>query len=175
MMYRPFFPHLYLLIGEVIQLDANPSQLPSNTLIIKLSPSGQAFYLPSVMKHQSRSSSPSAGYTSDPESEIRKAKQVGEQSMSTDGTLPSIEIVSLSRRRHQKRIDNVRDTTKTAGYQELFKFVICLSSSCKFCIKKHFRLVTLQSCILDNESSLTEVVRKIDGLLEIDETFVLVY
>jgi len=136
-MYGPFFPHSYLLIGEVLQLDANPSQLPSNTLIIKLSPSGQAFYLPSAAKHQSRSSSPSVGYASDPESEIRKAKQVSEQSTFADGTAPSVDIVSLSRRRRQKRIDSVsksRDTTKTAGYQELFKFVTRLSSSFKFFI-----------------------------------------
>ena len=121
MMYRPFLPHIYLLIGEILQLDSN--QLPSNTLVIRLSPSGQAFYLPSAMKHESRSSSPSTGYTSDPESEIRKAKQASEQSTSADGTAPSVEIVSLSRRR-QKPIDgisNFRDTTKTAEYQELFK------------------------------------------------------
>ena len=135
MMYRLFFPRVYLLIGEVLQLDAN--QLPSNTLVIKLSPSGQAFYLPSATKHESRSSSPSVGYTSDPESEIRKAKQeqASEQSTSADGTAPSVEIVPLSRRRRQKRIDsisNFRDTTKTAEYQELFKFVTCLSSSSKF-------------------------------------------
>lgn len=137
MMYRPFFPYVCLLTGEVLQLDANPSQLPSNTLVIKLSPSGRAFYLPLTTKHQSRSSSPSVGYTSDPESEIRKAKQAGEQSTSTDGTAPSVDIVSLSRRRHKKRIDSVsksRDTTKTAGYQELFKFVTSLSWSLMFCI-----------------------------------------
>ena len=129
MMYRPFFPHVYLLIGEVPQLDAN--QLPSNTLILKLSPSGQAFYLPSAMKYESRSSSPSVGYTSDPESEIRKAKQASELSTSTDDITPSVEILSLSRRRRKKRIDstsNFRDTTKTAEYQELFKFVTRLSS-----------------------------------------------
>jgi hypothetical protein len=135
MMYRPFFPRVYLLIGEVLQLD---NQLPSNTLVIKLSPSGQAFYLPSAMKHESRSSSPSVGYTSDPESEIRKAKQeqASEQSTSADGI--AVEIVPLSRRRRQKRIDsisNFRDTTKTAEYQELFKFVTCLSSSFKFVFK----------------------------------------
>jgi hypothetical protein len=124
MMYRPIFPHVYLLIGEVFQLD--PNQLPSNTLIIKLSPLGQAFYLPSATNHDSRCSSPSVGYTSDPESEIRKAKQA----TSADGTAPSVEIVSLSRRRRQKRIDSIsyfRDTTKTAEYQELFKFVTRLS------------------------------------------------
>jgi hypothetical protein len=132
-MYRPFFPYDFLLIGEVLQLDAN--QLPSNTLIVKLSPSGQAFYLPPAMKHESRSSSPSAGYTSDPESEIRKAKQASKQSTSSDGTAPSLEIFSLSRRRRQKHIDsisNFREATKTAEYQELFKFVTCLSSSFKF-------------------------------------------
>ena len=135
MMYRPFFPQVYLLIGEVFQLD--PNQLPSNTLIIKLSPLGQAFYLPSATKHDSRCSSPSVGYTSDPESEIRKAKQASERSTSADGTAPSVEIVSLSRRRRQKRIDSIsyfRDTTKTAEYQELFKFVTRLSLSFKFYI-----------------------------------------
>ena len=88
------------------------------------------------MKHQSRSSTPSVGYTSDPESEIRKAKQSSEQTTSADGTAPPVEIVS--RRRRQKRIDNVsgsRDTTKTAGYQELFKFVTRLSSSFNFVSK----------------------------------------
>jgi UV radiation resistance-associated gene protein len=134
MMYRPFFPRVYLLICEVLQLDAN--QLPSNTLVIKLSPSGQAFYLPSAMKNESRSSSPSVGYTSDPESEIRKAKQeqASEQSTSDHGIVPSVEIVPLSRKRRQKRIDsisNFRDTTKTAEYQELFKFVTCFFSSFK--------------------------------------------
>ena len=136
MMYRPFFPRVYLLIGEVLQLDAN--QLPSNTLVIKLSPSGQAFYLPSAMKHESRSSSPSVGYTSDPESEIRKAKQEHstEHSTSADDIAPS--IVPLSRRRRQKRIDsisNFRDTAKTSEYQELFKFVKCLTSSLMFVFK----------------------------------------
>ena len=37
-----------------------------------------------------------------------------------------------------------------------------------------FRLVTLQSCIMDNEASQSEVVHKIDGLLEEDATFPLV-
>jgi hypothetical protein len=138
MMYRPFFSRVYLLIGEVLQLDAN--QLPSNTLVIKFTPSSQTFYLPSAMKHESRSSSPSVGYTSDPESEIRKAKQeqASEQSTSADGTVLPVEIIPLSRRRRQKRIDsisNFRDTTKTAEYQELFKFVTCLSSSFKFVFK----------------------------------------
>ena len=92
------------------------------------------------MKHESRSSSPSVGYTSDPESEIRKAKQeqASEKSTSADGIVPSVEIVPLSRRRRQKRIDsisNFRDTTKTAEYHELFKFVTCFLSSFKFLFK----------------------------------------
>ncbi|KAF8167866.1 hypothetical protein B0H34DRAFT_683354 [Crassisporium funariophilum] len=139
-------------------LDANPTQLPSNTIVVSLSPPGQAFYLPSPMKHLSRSSTPSVGYTSDPESEIRKAKQLAEPSQPALDLTQPVDIVSLSRRRRHKRIGSTsdsRDTTKTAGWQELFK------------------LVTLQSCILDNETSLSEVVRKIDGILEEDEAFVL--
>ena len=34
-------------------------------------------------------------------------------------------------------------------------------------------MVTVKSCILDNKSSLKEVIQKIDGLLEIDEIFFL--
>lgn len=33
------------------------------------------------------------------------------------------------------------------------------------------RLVTLQSCVLDNEASVAEVIRGIDGLLEDDGAF----
>lgn len=107
-------------------------------LIIKLAPSDQAFYLPSTMKDQSRSSSPSMEYTSDPESEIRKAKQASEQSTSADDAVPSVEIVSLSRRSRPKHADSVskyRDATKTTGYQELFKFVTRLFWSIKFVFK----------------------------------------
>ncbi|KDR85233.1 hypothetical protein GALMADRAFT_233966 [Galerina marginata CBS 339.88] len=131
--------------------DTNPSSLPSNTIVVTLSPPGQVLYLAPFPT--SRSSTPSAGYTSDPESEIRKAKHVGDH---PDPGIASGEILPLSRRRRRKRLGSTagsREATKTAGWQELFK------------------LVTLQSLILDNEISLGDVVRKIDKLLEGDETF----
>ncbi|PPQ67414.1 hypothetical protein CVT25_005993 [Psilocybe cyanescens] len=131
-------------------VDTNPSSLPSNSLLVTLSPPGEVLYLPPSTSTISRSSSPSAGYTSDPESEIRKAKQVGDYSVGDS------EILPLSRRRRRKRINSTagsRDTSKTAGWQELFK------------------LVTLQSCVLDNEASVNEVIRGIDGLLEDDGAF----
>ncbi|KAF8973835.1 hypothetical protein BDZ97DRAFT_1912290 [Flammula alnicola] len=148
--------NLNKLIPLPDDLDTNPSALPSNTVLVTLSPPGQTLYLPPSLTSVSRSSSPSGGYTSDPESEIRKAKQDNDQPHSTADVLSPAEILPLSRRRRHKGIQSpadLRDNAKTAGWLELFK------------------LVTIQSLILDNESSLGEVVRKIDGLLEDDETF----
>ncbi|KAJ3517634.1 hypothetical protein NLJ89_g383 [Agrocybe chaxingu] len=137
-------------------LDTRTSQLPFNTIVITLTPPGRAFYLPSASKTFSRSSSPSAGYTSDPETEIRKVKQDSSRPDAPSDVIQAAEIVPLSRRRRHKGHNDTldfRDTAKTISWQELF------------------RLVTLQSCILDNESSVNEVTRKIDGLLEKDEVF----
>ncbi|CAA7260021.1 unnamed protein product [Cyclocybe aegerita] len=144
------------LIALPDDLDMNPSQLPFNTIVITLTPPGRAFYLPSASKTVSRSSSPSAGYTSDPETEIRKVKQDRKRPDAPSDVIQRAEIAPLSRRRrHKGHSDTLdfRDTAKTLSWQELF------------------RLVTLQSCILDNESSVDEVTRKIDGLLEKDEVF----
>ncbi|KAF8912897.1 hypothetical protein CPB84DRAFT_1841339 [Gymnopilus junonius] len=142
-----------VILSELLPLpestDVNPSLLASNTLLITLSPPGQVFYLP----HPSttRPSTPLAGYTSDPESEIRRAKHVNEE---TGNGVVHDEILPLSRRRHRKRLlSTATSTAKTASWQELFK------------------LVTVQSLILDNETSLGEVIHKIDSFLEQDETF----
>ncbi|KAH9486703.1 UV radiation resistance-associated protein [Psilocybe cubensis] len=60
----------------------------------------------------------------------------------------------LRRRRHHNPAQSSTDTlTKTAGLQDLFK------------------LVNIQSCILDNEASVSEVIRGIGHLLEDDSAF----
>lgn len=119
-----------------------------------MSPPGGTFYLPPVTPALSRSSTPSVGYTSDPESEIRKAKQVDQYSWDT--SVQSSLLLPLSKRRRHHAAGaslDSEDGIKSAGWAELFK------------------LVTLQSCILDNEASQSEIIRKIDGLLENDMVF----
>ncbi|KJA29339.1 hypothetical protein HYPSUDRAFT_211221 [Hypholoma sublateritium FD-334 SS-4] len=149
--------HLNKLLPLPDDLETNPSQLPSNTILVTLSPPGRTFYLPRRSPSlDSRSSSPTGGYTSDPESEIRKAKQNNDQPSSDVEIISPAEILPLSRRRrHQGPQDSIDlgGRIKTANWQDLFK------------------LVNLQSLISDNEASLGEVVRKINGLLKDDETF----
>ncbi|KAL0950596.1 hypothetical protein HGRIS_007390 [Hohenbuehelia grisea] len=131
------------------------SQLPSNTLLVTLTPPGQVFYLP-PSQYPPSPPTPSAGYNSDPELEVRVAKQSSGQppSSTQDVILSPAQLVSRSRRRHRKALEStpntIEDSVKTAGWQDIFK------------------LVTLQSCIVDTRSSLTEVVHKIDKTLESD-------
>jgi len=109
----------------------NSTQLPSNTLVVNLQPPGQSFYLPSSVKPIARSESPSfgcsstSGYSSDPESEIRKAKQVTEQQMSRSAIgFNSTEGPPQTRKRRQRGLVNGLDDEeepKTATWQELFK------------------------------------------------------
>lgn len=106
----------------IMQLDDSPTQLPSNTLVITLQPPGQRFYLPPVFDNTRipRSKSP-AGYSSDPESELRKVKQGDEDDQ------PAIngdELASLSRKLRQNGLENSfdsREVVKTVNWQELFK------------------------------------------------------
>ena len=49
-------------------MSAQPSSMPSNALLVTLSPPGKTFYLPVVQSlGPTRSPSPSSGYNSDPE------------------------------------------------------------------------------------------------------------
>ncbi|KAJ7139545.1 UV radiation resistance protein and autophagy-related subunit 14-domain-containing protein [Mycena epipterygia] len=131
-------------------------ELPSNTLVVNLHPPGRTFYLPPARNTERRSPTPSAdaGYASDPEA--------GGRATAKGGDLPAVhfsseklaaDVVALSRRRHRRPgADPDRDHSKTPGWQDLFK------------------LVTLQSCIQDNEVSLRDIVREIDKVLEGDVT-----
>jgi hypothetical protein len=160
------------------KLIMHPSHLPSNTLVITLSPPGKMFYLPSHLTSRVHSPDPSTGYASDPESEVRKVKQSGKPSPDTAGELADQRniIVSLSRRRHRARAADTSnlsvDVLKTAGWQDLFKYAF--GSRRGIHIYMLSRLVTLQACILDNQGSLTDIVRGIDKILDNDVTSALV-
>ncbi|KAF4623137.1 hypothetical protein D9613_002014 [Agrocybe pediades] len=150
------------LVPVPAESDLISSSLPSNTLVISLLPPGQLFYLPS-RSNSSRSSTPSAGYTSDPESAIRKVKQASDQPES-NSIKSQDEAVSRSRRRLRKVRDSMsrsKDTVKTAGWQDLFKYTL---------LYQQF-LAMAYSCITDNELSVSEVIQKIDEYLDEDKIF----
>lgn len=135
------------------ELENRQSYLPSNSLVITFSPSGQSFYVPvSQPRHQgpsrSRSVSPS-GYNTDPEAEIRRFDHAASSTpIETTHASDSYSQLSLSRRAR-------RSTARTASFQELFQ------------------LATLQSCIRDTEQSLRAVVKGTDKLLENSDVMVL--
>lgn len=117
-------------LGNLVLLpdDPNSMQLPSNTLVLTLQPPGRRFYLPSPLSVVPRPESPALGYSSDPESEIRKSKQVTQHQ--TDSTAASMRSggAPLSWKRRHKAAGNGFDPTepaKTVAWQELFK---CLSN-----------------------------------------------
>ncbi|CCM01316.1 uncharacterized protein FIBRA_03365 [Fibroporia radiculosa] len=133
-------------------LAAHPSQLPSNTLLITLSPPGRTYYLPLPSQPDSpHPLSADIGYSSDQESEIKKLKGAGEIILPerrlsshkfTDEPeqeeVNTGEEYSASRRRGRK---------KTASWQDLL------------------RLINLQACIVDTQQSLSEIVREIDNVV----------
>ncbi|KAJ7226042.1 UV radiation resistance protein and autophagy-related subunit 14-domain-containing protein [Mycena pura] len=133
-------------------------EVPSNTLVIKLQPLGRTFYLPSSLNLARRPPTPSAdiGYASDPESGGRPAKKGDDPAaVQFSPEIRGVDVIALSRRRHRRGAgapDSEQDRVKTASWQDLFK------------------LVTLQTCIQDNEVSLSEIVREIDRMLEGDAT-----
>lgn len=100
------------------QLARNPSFLPYNSLLITLSSYGQAFYLPSHhdVCPQSRTPSPSPGYGSDPESEVRKIKNTGEIVLPTRATQPS-----ETQRTLQSRGSKRKRELQSATWQDLLK------------------------------------------------------
>lgn len=114
----------------------HPSHLPSNTLVVTLSPPGKMFYLPSPLTSRAHSPNNTTGYASDPESELRKVKQSGEPlpERASDLADPGNNIVSPSRRRHKVRTTDEanpsNDILKTAGWQDLFKYVVYSRRRC---------------------------------------------
>ncbi|KAA1468408.1 hypothetical protein DENSPDRAFT_863562 [Dentipellis sp. KUC8613] len=148
--------HLSDLVPLPDELAKHPSHLPPNTVLITLSPPGRVYYLPRPsMVHKSRSPSPLAGYSSDPE--VRSAGDLivpysvsdyaDDRSTGSPVPPPPKTPGTGSRLRH--------DHVKSAGWQDLV------------------RLVTLQSVILDTRQSLAKVVHDIDSSLLSDEAAVL--
>ncbi|KAF9234964.1 hypothetical protein BU15DRAFT_78512 [Melanogaster broomeanus] len=137
------------LIPISLELENHPSHLPSNTLVVSFMPTGQSFYFapPSRSRSRSHSRSPSpSGYSTDPESEVRKLSQTSQAipPPSSAMTPASDNISQLTTRRSRKL------GARTASSQELLE------------------LVTMQACILEAEESLRDVIREIDTCLAQD-------
>ncbi|KAJ7596799.1 UV radiation resistance protein and autophagy-related subunit 14-domain-containing protein [Mycena floridula] len=130
-------------LSELCPVPDDVSTYHSNTLIINLGQPGQDYYLPPRVT-SSRPPTPTSGYASDPE---RDSHQVNVETP-TPSRADFLDVTALSRRRGRRRqgiqANTSTDLTKTAGWQDLFK------------------LVTLQSCILDNKSSLDRIVSAIE-------------
>ncbi|KAI0932749.1 hypothetical protein AcW1_000225 [Taiwanofungus camphoratus] len=138
-------------------LASHPSHLPSNTLLLQLSPPGRTFYLPSVPLHLQTPSplaqSSTAGYNSDPESEARKVRGGEEFARShvprkTSGVVTSdtLDVDSPEDVEEQETLMR-KGRRRTANWQDLFK------------------LINLQTCILDTQQSLSSVVRGINEIV----------
>ncbi|PCH33211.1 hypothetical protein WOLCODRAFT_135001 [Wolfiporia cocos MD-104 SS10] len=146
-------------LGELIPLPedlaCHPSHLPSNTLLITLSPPGGTFYLPLPSRelHTSVTPSEDPGYSSDPELDVRRVRGSNNR--------PPVDQISRWRSYGSEEEEQARLLVKqlesgahrrkgnrrTASWQDLL------------------RLVNLQTCIYDTQQSLSEVVREIDKLV----------
>ncbi|KAF5338447.1 hypothetical protein D9758_012237 [Tetrapyrgos nigripes] len=118
----------------------SPSQLPSNTLVLTLDPPGRRFYVLSSHLQSLRPPSPSAGYASDPEADLRKVKH-----LSADDSIDNVQFTGKRRHRRGAKDESATgDLGTSSGWQDLFN------------------LVTLQSLVIDTEASLAEIIRSID-------------
>ncbi|KAI0651426.1 UV radiation resistance protein and autophagy-related subunit 14-domain-containing protein [Trametes meyenii] len=127
----------------------HPSHLPSNTLLITLS-TGETFYLPPRSlrpSSPSRPPSPSAGYNSDPEVDVQRARE-------------TVEVVLLS-----PRLDESFEGMPTSPAMSDFNEGIHIRrkrAAKSATLQDILKLINLQACILDTEQSLGDVVREID-------------
>ncbi|KZT06207.1 uncharacterized protein LAESUDRAFT_726023 [Laetiporus sulphureus 93-53] len=143
-------------LGDLVPLSKElatyPSHLPSNSLLVTLYPPGRTYYLPTPDATPPSPLPPyDAGYSSDPESEARKTSAADET------ILPSERIWTSEKLSDQPEVEDSeqkeygslrrKGKRKTASWQELL------------------RLINLQTCILDNERSLSDIVHKIDKLV----------
>ncbi|KAG2109660.1 uncharacterized protein F5147DRAFT_691713 [Suillus discolor] len=129
------------------ELEAHPSRLPSNTLFISFSTHAETFYLPtrSVSGVHSHSRSPSP-----------TAQEFGSFGHSADPTTPArFHLPQTPSEQPNKSRRSRKTNARTASSQDLLQ------------------LVTLQSCIIDHEESLADVIRQIDTTLDNDVVAIL--
>ncbi|KAF9015411.1 hypothetical protein BDQ17DRAFT_1341023 [Cyathus striatus] len=123
------------------------SDLPSNSLVITLSPPGKTFYYPESGSTAFHSALHNNGYTSDPE--FRSQAVVREFAASS--------LISTSQysTREQDIIDCSEGHAKSASWQDIFK------------------LVSTQSCVVDTNKSLLAVVDEIGTLIRNEKKILL--
>ncbi|KAI9460175.1 hypothetical protein BJY52DRAFT_1263480 [Lactarius psammicola] len=120
------------------EIAAQPSSLPSNTLLLTLGPPGKTFYIPVAPSlGPTRSPSPSNGYNSDPESHASGVFLVSKSAT------PRRKDFSLPR---TKARDSRARYAATSSWQDLVK------------------LVNLQCAIIDTRRSLSKVIQNVDAL-----------
>ncbi|KAF9263108.1 hypothetical protein L218DRAFT_959640 [Marasmius fiardii PR-910] len=131
-------------LGDLVPLSEDPNDtlhLPSNTLILTLDSYSTArrFYVPQRNPNLTRSRSPSpepSGYASDPETDARKVKDVS-------GSPPELALPGRRLRRGTGHYEE-DSVLRTACWQDLFK------------------LVSLQTCMIDTNATLESIVEKVD-------------
>ena len=110
-----------------MQLISSPTHVPFNTLLITLS-TGETFYVPSRSLQSappSRAPSPDAGYSSDPELDVFRARGPAEFGLRTPrldasfDSMPTSPAVSDFDGPHSRR----KRAVKSATYQDLLKYV----------------------------------------------------
>ncbi|KAG8818682.1 hypothetical protein FRC17_010743, partial [Serendipita sp. 399] len=135
-------------MDELVPLTSDPLLLPSNTLVLRLAPDGDAFYLPPnrLMFQPTRPPSPTAGY-SDTEIDYEgsgTSKRIDKESFFSRG-----DVLNRSLRETKMK--------KSAGFGDLLKLK-------PFLILGHVlltvpnRLVTLHSVIADTKIQLDEII-----------------
>ncbi|KAF9654299.1 hypothetical protein BDM02DRAFT_3182112 [Thelephora ganbajun] len=135
---------------------SNPALLPSNTLLIRLSPPGQTYYLPhgSHSRSPSRPPSPTGGHVSDPEVDASKSRE-GSGHTITPRT-PHVRTLFQSEEQEPSdhltkgRGRHLREPAKTASWNDLLK------------------LVNLHAVIYETRQNLTEVEHNVDLLIATD-------
>lgn len=123
--------------------------------------------MPASHLHSPLPPSFNSGYSSDPESGPRKAKVSGE-------VIPGENTRQASERLEDKadaeELDEAEEYAssmrkgkrRTASWQDLLRYVhyICFATNERLLTAN--RLINLQTCIIDTQQSLSEVVREID-------------
>lgn len=115
--------------GVCLQIASNPSLLPSNTLLIRLSPPGLIYCLPqaTISRSSSRPSSPTGGHVSDPEADTSKSHEDSGHII----TPRTPHIRALFQTEEQGPSDHptrgrgrhLREPAKTASWNDLLKCV----------------------------------------------------